>query len=97
MDRSTAREAELRKAIAAGERREQRDPSLRATEEIRGRAVWALVAAGTARAEAIGLADKITRQRVGPEAWKRYENHRLHEHWRSSTLRANTDRATRAS
>ncbi len=87
-----AREAELRRAIAAGERREQRDPSLRDTDEIRGRAIHGLVAGGMERDEAIVLADQITRRRVDDDdadAWKRFQTHRLHEHHRAATLRAN--------
>jgi len=82
-----AREAELRNANAAGRRRELADPSLHETDEIRGRAVWALVSSGMARNEALVLADKITRHRVRDEAWKRYQNHRLHEHrhWQNRT------------
>ncbi len=84
-----AREAELRRAIAAGERREQRDPSLRDTNEIRGRAVLGLVAGGMERDKAIVLADQITQRRVGDDAWKRFQTHRLREHHRAATLRAN--------
>ena len=84
-----ARETELRNANAAGKRRELADPSLGETDKIRGRTVWALVAAGTDRGHAIAVADKITRQRVGDEAWKRYQTHRLHAHRSAATLRAN--------
>lgn len=84
-----AREAELRRAIAAGERREQLDPSLRDTDEVRGRAVLGLVTGGMRRDEALALADQITRRRVGDDAWKRFETHRLHEARHAATLKAN--------
>lgn len=84
-----AREAELRRANAAGKRREQRDPSLRDTNEIRGRAVLGLVAGGMERDKALVLADQITRRRVGDDAWERFQTHRLHEARHAATLKAN--------
>ena len=84
--------AECKRAEAAAHRREERDPTLVEIDEIRGRAIWALVKSGVQRDAAIATANAVVADKVGGRAWARYQSHRLRDHYRVSTRAANANR-----